>query len=67
MIEFIIANVFLTVFAITDLGNKNPSWEFIGNKECQSGQKPSGHAYSIGGKVFLKQRNHDGSIGPVCQ
>ena len=67
MIEFIIANVFLTVFAITDLGNKNPNWEFVGCIECQSGENKSGHAYTMGGKIFLKQKNLDGTIGAVCE
>lgn len=54
-------------FVMTDKGNDNPSWEFIGFQPCVSGEKSSGFAYSIGDQIFLKQKNLDGSIGPICE
>ena len=51
---------------ITDMGNDNPEWEYVGFKECVSGKKPSGFAFTIDKKIFYKQKNLDGSVGSVC-
>ena len=51
---------------ITDMGNDNPQWEYVGSQECVSGKKASGFAFTIDKKIFYKQKNLDGSIGSVC-
>ena len=66
MIEAILGISMMGIFAMTDLGNDNPSWEFVGKTECQSRDKISGHALTLGGNVYLKQKNTDGSIGKIC-
>ncbi len=66
MIEAIVGISMMGIFAMTDLGNDNPSWKFIGKTECQSGKNLSGHAFTFSGNVFLKQKNADGSIGTIC-
>ena len=52
--------------AITDIGNDNPEWEYVGAQECISGYKKSGFSFTIGKKVFFKQKNIDGTLGSVC-
>ena len=52
--------------AITDIGNDNPEWEYVGSQECVSGKKASGFAFTIDKKIFYKQKNLDGSVGSVC-
>ena len=32
-----------------------------------SGENESGFAFTFGGQVFFKQKNLDGTIGPVCR
>ena len=43
--------------AITDIGNDNPKWEYVGAQECIPGHKKSGFSFTIGKKVFFKQKN----------
>ena len=43
--------------AITDIGNDNPEWEYVGAQECIPGYKKSGFSFTIGKKVFFKQKN----------
>ena len=52
--------------AITDIGNDNPEWEYVGAQECIPGYKDSGFSFTIGKKVFFKQKNIDGTLGSVC-
>ena len=61
--------VSMSVFGLvmTDKGNDNPSWEYIGSQQCVSGENESGFAFTFGGQVFFKQKNLDGPIGPVCK
>ena len=54
-------------FVLTDKGNDNPSWEFIGENNCNSGESNTGFAFTVGGKVFFKQKNLDGTIGKICE
>ena len=51
--------------AITDIGNDNPKWEYVGAQECIPGYKKSGFSFTIGKKVFFKQKNIDGTLGSV--
>ena len=52
--------------AITDIGNDNPKWEYVGAQECIPGHKKSGFSFTIGKKVSFKQKNIDGTLGSVC-
>ena len=58
----------MSIFGVvmTDIGNDNAKWEYIGSQECISGEKTSGFAFTIDKKVFFKQKNIDGTVGPVC-
>ena len=48
--------------AITDIGNDNPEWEYVGAQKCIPGYKNSGFSFTIGKKVFFKQKNIDGTL-----
>ena len=54
-------------FVMTDIGNDNPAWEYIGEVPCTSGEKNSGFAFTIDKKIYFKQKNIDGSIGSICE
>ena len=54
-------------FVMTDIGNDNPNWEYIGEMPCASGEKNSGFSFTIGKKIYFKQKNIDGSIGSICE
>ncbi len=54
-------------FVMTDIGNDNPDWEYIGEVPCTSGEKNSGFAFTIGKNIYFKQKNIDGSIGSICE
>ena len=47
--------VSMSVFGVvmTDKGNDNPNWEYIGPQQCISGEKESGFAFTIGDQVFF--------------
>ena len=69
MLKMFALLVSMAVFGVvmTDKGNDNPNWEYIGPQQCISGEKESGFAFTIGDQVFFKQKNLDGTIGPVCR
>ena len=54
-------------FVMTDIGNDNPNWEYIGEIPCDSGDKKSGFSFTIGKNIYFKQKNLDGSIGAICE
>ena len=56
----------LFFIAFTDLGNDRFDWVSVGPHNCISGESKSGHAFTLNGKIYFKQRNHDGTIGKVC-
>ncbi len=66
MIPFLVS-MSIFGFVMTDKGNDNPSWEYVGFQPCVSGEKTSGFAFTMGEKIFFKQRNFDGTIGEVCK
>ena len=48
--------------AITDIGNDNPKWEYVGAQECILAIK----WFSFWKEVFFKQKNIDGTLGSIC-
>ena len=50
--------VSISVFGVlmTDKGNDNPNWEYIGPQQCVPGEKESGFAFTFGDQVFFKQK-----------
>jgi GTP:adenosylcobinamide-phosphate guanylyltransferase len=48
-------------------GNGNPVYKFVPIKECETGKRESGFALAPTGIVVLKQLNHDGTVGDVCE
>ena len=47
--------------------NHNPVYEFVRGIPCEPGLKPSGYSLVPTGKLYLKQVNHDGTVGDVCR
>jgi hypothetical protein len=46
--------------------NGNPAFKITLAPNCEEGARTSGYALSLRKTVFLKQRNHDGTIGDIC-
>tara|TARA_A100001011_G_scaffold99141_1_gene104441 strand:+ start:2312 stop:2518 length:207 start_codon:yes stop_codon:yes gene_type:complete len=65
MEELIILPI-LFFIAFTDMGNDNFDWVNVEPQKCISGESKTGHAFTLNGKIYFKQRNHDGSVGEVC-
>ena len=47
--------------------NHNPSYTFISSGKCETGLRESGYAIAPNNRLFLKQINTDGTVGPVCR
>ena len=44
------------------------AYEFVTSTPCESGLRRSGYAYAPSSKVYLKQKNLDGTVTmPVCE
>ncbi len=48
-------------------GNGNPIYRFVYVEDCETGKRASGFALAPMGSVVLKQVNHDGTVGEVCE
>ena len=42
--------------AITDIGNDNPEWEYVGAQECIPGYKKVVFSLQLEGKVFSNKK-----------
>ena len=51
--------------AITDIGNDNPEWEYVGAQECFLAIKKVVFLLQWKESLF-KQKNIDGTLGSVC-
>jgi len=47
--------------------NNNPNYAFVSVHNCETGKRESGFAFAPSSTIVLKQRNQDGTVGPVCQ
>ena len=48
-------------------GNGNPVYKLVYVEDCETGKRNSGFALAPTGSVVLKQVNHDGTVGDVCE
>jgi hypothetical protein len=46
--------------------NGSNSYDIVAPRSCSSGLRETGYSWSLGGGVMLKERNLDGTSGPVC-
>ena len=46
--------------------NNNPAYAFVRGVPCDQGLSSSGYAVVPTGRLFLKQLNHDGTVGKIC-
>ena len=53
-------------FLIEANNHQNIQYSFVKAKKCNTGKRSNSYVLAPTGKVILKQKSDDGSIGKVC-
>ena len=55
-----------TMDSFQEHSNHNPAYKIVSGVKCETGLRSSGYSVAPTGRLFLKQVNNDGTVGPVC-